>query len=576
MNIDNTKEKLINSGYSITNDGKVISKNNKIITNTIPSIKKQITKRSSNKEEKYIEIGALTNGKILTPICIKTKELDNVKWVNEKWGLDVIVYPRMEKEFLLMLKEIDKDVKNEIVVDSIGWNNECGKYSYLFSNETIGDTNIRAEVDEHLRNYKLTSKRSKNLKKDCKKSLDLIHIVNKKISFVLLGLVYLSPLLEFIKLSTKLPEFVTWIYGSTGSGKTTLARQFLAHFGDFKNSLPASFNDTYSSIELKAHRVKDALMVLDDYCPQASYKESQAMDTTAEKIIRAVCDRVSRGRMNINLESQQQFIPRGMLLITGETLISGHSTVERLIPLEIKRNDINWDKMSKSQNDMEALSRCMRGYIEYLLEQANDDINSLSEIIVSNYNEYLKFFRENSAPSHGRTYEAFAWVATGLNIGMQFFRDIELITEDDISKYMEEALEKFLDIIYMKSSNVAENKPSKIFIESLKDIVSSSTISILNLDTREVTGSTKCIKGYCDSEYYYFNYSEIFSIVNQRLKNEKVYLPFNSRKMLKELTNDDVILKDSNGGNPKKVIIDEHGVKQRQRFLCVKKNFLEN
>ena len=576
MDICKTKENLINSGYFITNDGKVLGKNNKIITNAIISIKKQITKKYSNKEEKYIEIEGVTNSMMLPPICISTKELDNVKWVNSKWGLDVIVYPRMEKEFLLMIKEIAKDIENEIVVDAIGWNKENGKYSYLFSNETIGNEKIKAEMDIHLTNYKLTSQNYKTLKDDCAKSLDMINIADKKISFVLLGLVYLSPLLEFIKLSTKLPEFVVWLYGSTGSGKTTLARQVLAHFGDFKNSLPASFNDTYSSIELKAYRVKDALMVLDDYCPQASYKETQEISNKAEKIIRAVCDRVSRGRLNINLESQQQFIPRGMLLITGEMLISGHSTVERLIPLEINHNDINWDKMSESQKNTKALSRCMREYIKYLLEQANNNDKNLSEIIVSIYNDNLTFFRENSVPSHGRTYEAFAWIATGLDVAMQFFRDMGIITQEDIDNYLSESLDIFVDIIYMKSCNIADNRPSKIFIEGLKDTVLSSTIGILNLDTREVIGNDEYIKGYYDSEYYYFNYSEIFSIVNQRLKREKIYLPFNSKKMLKQLTNDDIVLKDSNGGNPKKVIIDENGIKQRQRYLCIKKEFLED
>lgn len=567
-------QELISKGYKVTNEGQVIGKNNKVITNIIVMINKKITKKIANKVEKYIELGGIVNGKSLESIVVALKDIDNAKWVSENWGLKAIIYPRMEKEFVLMIKEIADDIENEIVIDNVGWYSENGKYNYVFSNETIGKANVRADLDEHLKNYK-TLEDSKDLKSDCKKSLNLLDIVNRKTSYTLFGLVYLAPALEFIGLKSKLPEFVVWLYGGTGSGKTTLARQFLAHFGDFKNSLPSSFNDTYSSIELKSYRLKDVLMVLDDFCPQGSYRETQNMNNTAEKIVRAFCDRVSRGRLNINLESQQQFIPRGNLLITGETLITGHSTVARVIPLEINRNDINWKKMSESQKHTKSLARCMKGYIKYLCEQANDNVKDLSKIIVSIYEDYVSFFRENAEQSHGRTYEAFAWVATGIDIGMQFFRDIGLISEEEISEYTEEAAQEFLELIKMKSNNIAENKPSQIFLETLKDIIACSVVGILNLETREIIGNANNVKGYNDSKYYYFNYSEIFSIINQRLRNENIYLPFTSKGLLRELVNDDVVIKDPSGGNIKKEIIDENNIKQRRRVLCVRKEFLE-
>lgn len=173
----------------------------------------------------------------------------------------------------------------------------------------------------------------------------------------------------------KLPEFTVWLYGFTGTRKTTLAKLLLSHFGDFKNRVPASFNDTYSSIEIRAHALKDTLILLDDFCPQQSYKETQNINTTAEKVIRAFGDRTSRGRSTVTLENQKKFVPRGMILITGETIVPGNSTAARLITLELKKSSIDLEALSKAQENSKLLSVSMREYIKWIKREVNSDYN---------------------------------------------------------------------------------------------------------------------------------------------------------------------------------------------------------
>ncbi|MCG4734626.1 hypothetical protein L0M92_13555, partial [Casaltella massiliensis] len=83
-----------------------------------------------------------------------------------------------------------------------------------------------------------------------------------------LALVYLSPLIEIISRNIKPPENIVWLWGKTGSRKTSVAKIVLSHFGNFNQKTPSTFNDTITAIELKANMLKDILYLCDDFAPK--------------------------------------------------------------------------------------------------------------------------------------------------------------------------------------------------------------------------------------------------------------------------------------------------------------------
>ena len=124
-------------------------------------------------------------------------------------------------------------------------------------------------------------------------------VMKEEIGVALLGVSYLAPLREFMNQMDIVPAFALFLYGESGTHKTTAAALAMSHFGNFhaKNP-PASFNDTGNQIRKKAFLVKDMPLLVDDYHPVSSLQEKRQMAATAQVLSRAFGDGVARGRLN--------------------------------------------------------------------------------------------------------------------------------------------------------------------------------------------------------------------------------------------------------------------------------------
>lgn len=391
-----------------------------------------------------------------------------------------------------------------------------------------------------------------------------------------MALVFLCPLLEYIGKVSKLPEFVVWLYGFTGTRKTTIAKLFASYFGDFDNRVTASFNDTYSSIELKAYKLKDSLMFLDDFCPQQSFKETQNINTIAEKIVRAYGDRTSRVRLNVTMESQTQFIPRGMALITGETIVPGNSTVARVVPLELKKESVNLEQLTEAQKNTELLTVVMREYILWIANEVDSNRADFLETIKENYKCFLDEIKVEAIETHGRTYEAFAWLLVALDMMYQFHCSHGVISKDEADEDIEEAKSGFLELIKAKHELSKSDNPVDLFIETIKEFITSKEITLKNIENGEVIGNQyKPMDGYFDSEFYYFNANNIYGLVRSKLLKAGIYLQLPVRGLLKALADNGVIKVEDTSNLPKKSIKNGEGTNLRPRMLHIRKEFLE-
>ncbi len=573
--LTNIIEEMKTLGYKYTPEGEIIDSKNNKISNIVIIPKYQIRMEETN--EMYAVISAVIDGcKVIENIKLPATELVTIKWIPSYLGLDAIVYPRKKQEFTLIMKNLFRSVKNKTVFSNTGWIKDTdNNYEYIDYSGGIENTAVDVCLDEHLSKYSI-SREEVNVINAAKESHNILNIVDKEIAYSLLGLTYLCPLIEFIGKKIKLPEFTVWLYGFTGTRKTTLAKLMLSHFGDFKNWVPASFNDTYSSIEIRAHALKDTLILLDDFCPQQSYKETQNINTTAEKVIRAFGDRTSRGRSTVTLENQKKFIPRGMMLITGETIVPGNSTVARLITLELKKNSINLEALSKAQENSKLLSVSMREYIKWIKREVNSDYNDFLEAIDYIYNEYLKELRENAIDTHGRSYEAYAFLLLGLNMMYQFFESIGLLTEEETEIELEESIIEFINQIKINHENSKSNDPVELFLNTIKELITTKEITLKDLENNVIMGNKyKAITGFFDSEYFYFNSNDIYGIVRTKLQKSGEYLQLPIRALLKALADKDIIKVEEKTNLPKKTITNSDGSISRVRLLHIKREFLE-
>ncbi|AQR98206.1 hypothetical protein [Clostridium saccharoperbutylacetonicum] len=568
-------EAMSKLGYKYTDDGNILNSKNAEIANFLIVPKRQVRVKQHDSYEISVELSAIIMGdKEVKNIKLPASEVASLKWVDSQLGLDAIVYER--REFIIFIKKLFANVEVTSQYSHTGWiKSQCGTYEYLDYCGAIQNQEIQVEMDEHFKSYKFPRKKI-DIKLAAQQSLNLLNVVDKGIGYILLGLVFLCPLLEFIGEGLKLPEFVVWLYGLTGTRKTTIAKSFAAHFGNFENRVTASFNDTYTSIELKAHKLKDSLMLLDDFCPQQSYRETQNINTIAEKIVRAYGDRTSRGRSTVTMESQIQFIPRGMAIITGESIVPGSSTVARLVPIEMKKDSVNLKELTKTQKNLELLSINMREFILWIKNEANTDYDELVDAIKVNYNNYLDEIKEKAVDTHGRTYEAFAWLLLGLDMMYQFYCHIGIITQNQADKAIDDAKKEFLEQIKIKDENSRTEDPVELFLETIKELLTSNALTMKNVDTDEVIGNSyKPIDVFFDSEYYYFNSNNIYGIVRSKLQRAGIYFQLPPRALLKALGDREIIKTEEKNNLPKKIIRDANGNVSRPRMLHIKRHFID-
>lgn len=562
-------------GYTYTDYGNILNNKNSEIANFLIVPKRQVRVKQHDSCEVYVELSAIVNGdEEVTNIKLPASEVSSLKWVESQLGFNATVYDR--REFITFIKKLFGKVGVTNQYSNIGWiKSQCGTYEYLDCCGAIQNKEIQVEMGEHFKGYKFPRKEI-DIKLAAQQSLNLLNVVGKGIGYILLGLVFLCPLLEFIGEGVKLPEFVVWLYGLTGTRKTTIAKLFAAHFGNFENRVTASFNDTYTSIELKAHKLKDSLMLLDDFCPQQSYRETQNINTIAEKIVRAYGDRTSRGRSTVTMESQIQFIPRGMAIITGESIVPGSSTVARLVPIEMKKDSVNLKELTKTQKNLELLSINMREFILWIKNEANTDYDELVDAIKVNYNNYLDEIKEKAVDTHGRTYEAFAWLLLGLDMMYQFYCHIGIITQDQADQAIDDAKKEFLEQIKIKDENSRTEDPVELFLETIKELLTSNALTMKNIDTNEVIGNSyKPIDVFFDSEYYYFNSNNIYGIVRSKLQRAGIYFQLPIRALLKALCDREIIKTEEKNNLPKKIIRDANGNVSRPRMLHIKRECID-
>lgn len=574
MNKENIIKKLNRIGYIVSDNGELLDLKGKFISNIVIYPIEQKRKFRNGNIEMYASMNAYVDGGKSTQITLPVIEIEKLQWIPMKLGMHAIVEDK--KVFVSILKELFKDVEIVDVYDSTGWiESYTGEYAYLDSLGAIKNNDLSVEIDEHLSNYRF-SRKDIILENAAKVSLALLQAVNKRVSYVLMSVVFLCVFLEFIKPVGKLPEFVVWLYGFTGSGKTTIAKLFASHFGEFQNRVTASFNDTYTSIELKTYKLKDSLMLLDDFCPQQSFKESQNLNTIAEKVIRAYGDRTSRGRATNTMESQVQFIPRGMAVITGETIVPGNSTQQRLALVELKAGDVDFERIKEIQKESELLSIVMREYILWITDEVNQDKKDFSRVINSNYEDFLSEIINEAIETHGRTYESFAWLLVGLDMMCQFYCNKGILSQEEGDLLIEEAKSEFLKLIEIKNEQSKLENPMELFLDTVKELIGSQAITLKNLDTQEIIGNQyKPIEGYFDSEFYYFNANNIYGLVRSRLSKAGVYMQLPVRGLIKVLADNDVIRVEEASNQPKKTIVCDDGSKRRQRLLHIRKEFLD-
>jgi hypothetical protein len=306
--------------------------------------------------------GRLASGTQLADARVTASEFNGMSWVTSAWGARALVSAGAgARDHLRAAIQVLSEPAERHVFRHTGWRFYEGRWVYLFQGGGVGVDSLSVELDPPLDRFILPPA-TEDLREAVRLSLRLLDAAPPSISIPLLAATYAAPL-AFISS----PDFAIWMVGPTGSLKSELAALAQRHFGTFdRKTLPGSWTSTENALEGRLFTVKDAIAVIDDYAPNADSRAQQELEKRAQRIIRGIGNRASRGRLRADLSQQPDRPPRGLVVCTGEDLPTGHSIQARLVIVEIDRERLNLDVITELQSSGNRLAHAMRGYIEWL------------------------------------------------------------------------------------------------------------------------------------------------------------------------------------------------------------------
>ena len=550
--------------YRYTKDGP------RIISNFIINPKSEIIKTDGcDSESKLILEGILEGGVKLPEVEISMEEFIKMDWITQRWGIRPTISPgRNMKDYLKdCVQQISKDIDINTIYSHTGWTVQDNKHIYLHSKGGIGLDNVKTDISTELSSYSFPKEISD--KEDAiNLSLETLNLAKHDITIPLLSMTYLAPLVGLIAEGNRTPNFVLWVYGLTGSRKTSASLAFLNHFGNFSSNIPpASFKDTANAIELKAHTLKDSLLLIDDYHPNIDGSDARKLASTAERILRMYGDRVGRSRMRADTTLNKTYKPRGMAIVTGEDLPKGASSTARYIGIEIKRDDIDLEILSKLQKEHKKLAEAMAIYIDWI----SKNIERVQSFIDEKFDELkVKYKKETT---HGRINDAVIWLSVSFELLLTFLYEYMFICDDKFKKLRLSNEHVIKNILKNQEALYRNQEVELMFIDALEEMINLGKLCLLPVKKQKdnnqiISNYAGKFIGYYDKEFLYLYDSTMYAEVETFLKGKGQSISVSVNTLLKMLRDKNYIKTEEGQLKPKKLVYDSI-TKNKERIRLV-------
>lgn len=526
-NIKFNKEFIIYDGnLVIVADGK-----NEIISNFYIEPKKIIVyKDMETSYEEYHFVAVLNGESEKKQIRLLKRELYDSSWISNKLGIKYFVYNEtFYNDFKLYIADKFKYVEREVHYINVGWRKIGSQYVYLHSQGAIGlRQKVIVDTDKILEvNHSINNTQSFN------DSLNMLKLADYKKTVPMYLFMHIAVLKTLFIESNVKPQFALWLVGLTGSRKTSVAKCFFNIFNSSKDYISGNFKDTVASLEKASYEYRDSCLIIDDFYPSESKLEFRTMENTASEMLRRYGDTIAKSRMDSKMNSIKKYPPQGMLVITGETLLKGHSTAARYLSIEIDKDDINLELLSYFQEERCTWSTHFYNFIKWASYNAR-------EIIKEIHINFIEYRKDKKMFSHGRLDEMFIIYKIIIRIVLQYANQIGAISGYEVATMESAWIGYVFEAISEHSKNVLDQQPTIIFIRTLSQLLEGGIIKLAQKNTEE-----KNEYGYEDENYYYISSEEVIKKMNNHFTSLNIRIDKNS--LIKELANLGIIVETTEG-----------------------------
>ena len=459
--------------YDATKNETIYIQTEKPICDFVPWPTREILKDDGTTTARYIELeGLLPDFSRLPKITISMEEYGDMKWPGLLWGMKAAIQPFKEKELRYCLQKMSQSgIQESSVYTFLGWKKINGKWIYLHAGGAVGLENAEIELPEKLRNYRLP-KEVTDQNKAIEAALALFDIGPTAIMYPLNAMAFLSPLMEAFRQAGIEPGALLYIWGRSGSRKSTIIALVLCLFGRFDNkTLPASFRDTAMGIELVAFIAKDTLLSVDDLYPAQDPREQQKLNGVLEYIMRNQGDRQGRSRLvpgKSDYTLQSGHPPRGLIVASGEIQPLTGSSLARAYISHIRKEDLDNEKLTAAQEKRDLLGQAMVGYLQWLAPQMDE----LPEVLSARFEELRNKAREDTKVQgrHGRLDETVADMYIGLEMFFKFVVASDALTQEEADIHLAKGWEALNQGADEQTEIAQKSDVSQVFIQAVLDL----------------------------------------------------------------------------------------------------------
>lgn len=434
---------------------------------------------------RYSVEGGLATGVPLQPVQVDARSFGKLDWVPDNWGMRPIMTLPPGKSYLVAraIQEVSMEsVQRERLYTFTGWHACDGKRGFLSGSGllTADGLNDQVRIDlgsNNLRHYAFPNGEF-NREEAVRATLDFLTLGPRKVTAPLWAAMYAAPLTSLRPLNAVLS-----VYGTTQSGKSTLAHLALTHFGtgfiqgrDYH--APIDWTSTVTAIEAAMFLAKDVPLVIDDFAPQfSSLAEARSMHKKAHHVVRSVGNRSARGRSRADLSQQNTRFPRGLVIMTAENPLIGQSIVGRMLYVGVEPGEIlpasgstngTEDKLtilqSKAQQGL--LAQAMSLYLQYLAENWERITNKYPELV----DQAAQRARQDGNLQN-RLPDAYAVLSASQELAIRCFQELELISWKDGDQLIEENNVALLALIQNQAEQVAAESPVRKFFTAIASLL---------------------------------------------------------------------------------------------------------
>jgi hypothetical protein len=484
---------------------------------------------------KFTIAGRLDDGRPLEAVEVDTSKFTAMGWVSDVWGVRAVVRAgwRTKDQLREAIQLRSERTSSRYVYKHTGWREIEGRRAYLHAGGAVGvdSAAVEVELDRELERYRLPCQ-AQDVREAMRASLRFLEIAPETTSVPLWAAVYLAPLSELVY-----PAFVLWLYGVTGTLKSTMAALVLSHYGAFSDKDLFLWTDTANRLEKTCFLAKDTLLVIDDFAPVTDPFKAREMERNAARIVRNVGNRGGRGRLASDLSLRVVYRPRGLVISTGEQVPDGQSVTARMYTIEVRPGDVDLERLTAAQAEADRYPHALSGYLLWLARQWEHLAETLPEVRLAQRTRLL----EEMGGSHLRIPDVLATLWLGLDLGLVYAAEVEALTEAEAQEWRERGWAALKAGAEAQAQRIEWERPSIRFLDVVGELLAQGKVWLRAQYGEERIGGDAVgaeLLGWYDDDCIYLLPGVSYNRVARFARDEGSHFPIKERTLWKHLTDE--------------------------------------